>query len=71
MIREVHRNNILERLKIMRRHETLHKKSKQNFIDALRAAHEDPRHASHQELADLVGLSRQRITQLLEEKEDS
>ena len=69
MIREAHRREILERLRIMRRHKTLYEKSRQNFIDALIEAHEDPRHATHKELGDLVGLSRQRITQLLE-KED-
>jgi len=69
VIKEEYRRKILERLRIMRRHRTLYDKSRQNFIDALIEAHENPRHATHKELGDLVGLSRQRITQLLE-KED-
>ena len=65
MIRERHRIEILHRLKLMRRHKSLYEKSKENFIAALREAYEDDASPSHDELGKLVGLSRQRITNIL------
>lgn len=68
MIREIHRNGILEKRKIMRRWKTLYLDAKNDFYSIIRAAHQEG--ATPTELSKLLELSIQRIGQIIYEKAD-
>jgi len=68
MIRERHRNEILIAQRTMRRFETIARNSRRKFYGILIEAHSEG--ATPTELAKLVGLSFQRIKQIVYEKED-
>lgn len=53
----------------MRRHKYLYDKSRQEFLQELKEANLES--SSHLELGKLVGLSRQRITQLIQGAEEN
>lgn len=68
MIKEARRESILNKLRAMRRNKTIYENSRLSFIEELKAANLES--ASHLELSKLVGISRQRITQLIQGLED-
>jgi len=63
LIRERHRRELLKARKTERRFKTAHSHAQNDFWKIIREAHEEG--AQAQELADLVGLSIQRIKQIL------
>jgi len=68
VIKEKDRNIILQRRKVMRRHNTLARQATDEFYFALQVAHENG--ATPTELAKLLDLSVQRLKQIVYDKED-
>ncbi len=68
MIREKDRREMLARRKIMRRHRTLLNNSTKDFYDSVKTAWENG--GMPLEISKLLGLSVQRVKQIIYEKEN-
>jgi hypothetical protein len=68
VIKEKDRREMLARRKIMRRHQTLYKKSKQDFYDSVITSWKNG--GMPLEISKLLELSVQRVKQIIYDKED-